>query len=1070
MEKVESRIGPLEEAAATAIAFAANMLSARLLSSEQFNVVLDSIVRLRQDGQLDSLQILISRLQGELKVKNLNGPSVGIGGLMVYKDDSTGFAYTAQMMSDIASNSPDSFGDLRNHLRAASAKQGYALVPKKFRGKGKRFAAKYYAQVLKEHSIKIIDGASMISLPPREETFVYEGVEFAFPSQFPNIAAPMSKWVLPKYMNNYYVVGFSVEVMNSIKRLASERPELANDLIGTYNRLSEVINTHYYGNGSPEGQAGRLAAVLAVANRVRKAPEWFVPKKKWKARTFNTYKEAERVLLKYMPCDNRSNVIQLNTSNVAELINRGLEKEGAPFHSINAKSDPGLAYGPGVSRAQVWTQDRLLATLILRSLYNSGKVDFWNEWGWLRLVEIKAKGEVYTREQYVTKTRNIFVTEAAAFLPAHLIVHNITVGQRNYLSDIPAPNLYGVDFTHGGMDLLVRKFLKVPTGTRQFIVFSDNLYLVDNTTGVLQYCSLDGEKMEGNVDPKDVEMLYEYWWRNYFKYEYNPKQPPIPGIRFTGSSEISEEETKHLWYRYCTEVVPTLTADAIGVFGAAQVKIMGLVSGAVATGPVNGVKSAGAADAMDQLPGRLVEDGKFTAEARKAFQATCVSLTVELEHQDLRQEVQDVYSLDDAIAGYYPPGKMIGLTVMDMLGFDMVHLGFGKTRVFLPVLALPRFEKAMVFNKKYFDEEGEPKIWSGGSAKSGMEAASLNALAVIQLSKYRTLYMIGGWYYHPYGMLLQRLIQDRFNFLMESVSDIGQLSIIMNDANQTTIWNEAVPLSTFTVGDVIKTAAVPTLFEVVEFLADQNATQEFLDWVINEHIELAPRLVPYYIAREVAELSGELGMYPVDERDVASITVVSEERPQNPDQDLPIPDQPGVTNWQADTFAILNQGKKKPAKLKERSATTDPWRGVVAKPQVLYPAEEIPDYLLTQLRRLWPPEYSFRYLELVALPETYERAETKNPQAAAFAIFARKLAGSLMDRRTDKPYSLAEIVAGIQFYQKKYPGKLTFGFEAPPGAIIIEKRGVMGTRGRVKHYRDENGGISSDAIVILKRQ
>lgn len=143
---------------------------------------------------------------------------------------------------------------------------------------------------------------------------------------------------------------------------------------------------------------------------------------------------------------------------------------------------------------------------------------------------MKPKTEVYKLQELVTKTRNIFsFSSPLMFLPT--VINSAVFNQRDGFSkhslrmfpdEIPPGNynLKGFAFTDGFFTDFARMVLDSHHGDKCVWFMADNLFILQNIQGRVQFISSDGVKMENSHHRHDVEE-YLRWMRAQYTSDPN---------------------------------------------------------------------------------------------------------------------------------------------------------------------------------------------------------------------------------------------------------------------------------------------------------------------------------------------------------------------------------------------------------------------------------------------------------------------------------------------------------------------------------------------------------------------
>jgi len=533
--------------------------------------------------------------------------------------------------------------------------------------------------------------------------------------------------VLPKYPVMYKTINPDLNPIIMSESLAQRNslPPLIREQCKALNtELIHQANLTYYGNGSPDGQMGRLAAVMKVAKEVRQELAQVHSGKP--SQFANLTSDVELYKLRF-PLWERPPEVKINPdhklyNNFVELT-RTLFPYDVEAIDIQWKSDAGPIWGPQVvKREQVFLQDCAIAQRLLDDAGSKSRAEMFKLHPWLRLAKAKPKAEVYLREQFYAKTRNIFALSSCSQLATHILFKAPHAKCVSFLDDPESWSMIGISPFGGTMDKLNSKM----AAKRGFVAaYADNMYSFEEYEGEWYWVSLDGVKMEGCLLPSDLQSYNRRvaeWWGDL---------PPT-------------------WYNYLLNIDPAIGCDIVGLLSALQFPVPGMASGKVGTAYYNTAKMIRLIDEWKKLGGtntiRRGDSGwQLDPLLEKAMQRVGVRLTIEL-----------VTPFTDFV-----PDKIIK---MDFLGFDVIKPTAAGINSWLPVLNQVRLFRSVINVK--FDQDKMDKNMGQMSAH------------VLNLARYRALYLIGGWAYTGLDLTLKVLCRS----LIERVR--GHAAISVQDVNQ----------------------------------------------------------------------------------------------------------------------------------------------------------------------------------------------------------------------------------------------------------------------------------------------
>lgn len=665
---------------------------------------------------------------------------------------------------------------------------------------------------LQKAGIKVVERNSMLKLPPLgpvpdkwkgEPVNWREFIGITIPGydkpvvdEMPVLNALKSDWVTPVWMPRYIALQYEAEVLDDIAVFATSPhlpPETRNLLYDLRASCVEVVSKYYCGNGSVEGQVGRLKKVMAVADQLAL---WNSTPGVYKRRvTPHEYSAFKELMDKRFPL-NRPGLALNGTPSEIRKRNEALGK--GPITSVDARSSDGQIWRsrPGTNRSrpegrhrgEVAPWDSILADRLIMVLghdYYDDREKIESDFEYLRVSTMKNKTEVYELAERTTKTRNYFETNGFAMLPLQLVYKATHVDLRRWDTepdDSPVQNIIGWSPYGGGMNRILRKMAR---NERYAFVYADNLWTtaIDEKTGQRVSISMDMDKGEANVQFNEV--LFE----NRRSME-----------QFSDASAA--------WKRYLTVLAPMMSRASVAVFGALQIVINFLISGTIATAYYNQVKVIRYLDAATELlRDRRQED--FTVSGSEL--GPILKLAQEVGGALWKIEASELY--ENIV--HPKPGVVIRV---DLLGMDAVYLGNYGVDAFAPVLNKERLLKAL--------------MWFKRDAKRSYPGELLN---IVKYIRFRAFYMLGGWLYPDLAAFL-RMKCERMLHYLRNVAEIpeavfeGEVEILLDslgidrsDPSKAALAGSLAPL--------LKLRAVPLPYEAVEFACGGAAAAQFAVWV-----------------------------------------------------------------------------------------------------------------------------------------------------------------------------------------------------------------------------------------------
>jgi len=578
----------------------------------------------------------------------------------------------------------------------------------------------------------------------------------------------------------------------------------AADKRSVIRNLVHVLNHNYYGNGSLNGQLGRLLAVWKVYGRAADA------RKPMSYKKLKPMLDRRYPILSYEEKYGKPNPFKTAPDDRIVTLILQAEKDGVKLININGNSDPGLLYRQGMTRTEVFTSDIMQARQLLSHLREFPVDDsFWKIWGFMRLTKLKPKAEVYEREvfrkeaaekagkEFLPKTRNINVMMSFAQLPAHILTYSTY--RHNPTADMDPTNevfsLMGFSSTHGGMTNLIEIAVDFARKGGTFIaVYADNFFVCESHDDKIIWGSLDGEKMEASISKDIVEIAN----RRVIDCGFDGEVPPE-------------------WKKYFISVHPSIGVMSIGVIGNQEVLSAGQSSGVVGTSANNATLCCIVGDALRRsgkkalIPNEGRDDFKISSDLA-GFAADCgVFLRIERTTH----------------LGNYRPG--LSLYNLDMLGADGCRLtDYYGLNCFIPVLNYERLLKALGWDKK---------------VRWGMEGKEKSVSQhYFRLVKLRTLYIFGGWFYSDLGDMMAATMRHDLEYLAANLLDRGMKADAIAAAVESVgaalmgildpDWVEGGSFSPLT--SILASPSVPAIGDVFKIMLTKDDLDTFVLQVLSD--------------------------------------------------------------------------------------------------------------------------------------------------------------------------------------------------------------------------------------------
>lgn len=468
-----------------------------------------------------------------------------------------------------------------------------------------------------------------------------------------NIKLPdMDHKHVPKFVPQYQVLAPDLNFIALIKTYGTtvDNPDFAAMCYATEESLLQVASTTYFGNGSPNGQMGRFKACLEVSESLKP------PRNKEYEKTSA---DTKKIWKKHFPINHERVDWSIPTPG-------GIQesKRGVALITVNKSADAGPLF-PNMKREQTFMSELTMANQLIEDVCasmvemseNDAKNYLHKYFDWGRLAYLKPKGEIYTREEYETKTRNYFPTTAALQMPAQVVYASAFYNTALPWEQEGSFSLLGFSAFNGGMDSFVRH---IRAQKQRKMVYADNAYITFKYEGKWYYASIDGSKMEACIRPEDV-----YWFNSYLCDQVGIKD-------------------KTSWSMYMKHMHPYFSSDQVVVLGEQQFVNNGMGSGCIGTAQINTAKMVRALATWDDCGLIKSESGDWLLNKSGESAFSKVGIKVTIEH---------VLCIDDT------DWESKDRIKLDCLGFDAKYMGEFGIDGYIPVLDADRMAKMLVFMK-----------------------------------------------------------------------------------------------------------------------------------------------------------------------------------------------------------------------------------------------------------------------------------------------------------------------------------------------------------------------------------
>lgn len=658
------------------------------------------------------------------------------------------------------------------------------IRPKQFKRQG-RWNQNEFVDYCRKNNITVMDPSEYYKLPqmisieaqpdyfPNAVNYINDiNPDFKPSDKFPNLGVKdrypsyIPTYLVEKYDNDLFRMGFDILLHGNLP------DEVAINIKEAMLTLSKVTHDFYLGNGTLQGQLGRHKAVMEVHDKV-------------KFRKFDVENSEENVTM-WMNIMNER--FPLNQNEIILDKHPSLLKD---YHheliAIQNDSDAGIIWSKGsavTKRISTTGVDFDIADTMYSSCVklsgaedvNSSHSEFWEAWDFARIVKIKNKTEVYSNEEFLTKTRNYFATNSGTQIMAQMLLLGTHHELKTFLDSPNIWNMIGWTGFHGGMD----KYMNcIKDRKEQFsCTYADNIYTVsvDKLTGELWYHSLDGTKMEATIQLSEI-VLEAIRSLNHFK------------------------DFDKAWESFAVNVFGNLCINLIGVIGGNQIFLPYMGSGIQGTAYNNETKSILFLHFLRQDGEQIIQNRNGIIDFTEAEDQAGVSFKQEsnINFKDLFTNGKD---------------NEIKVDVLGMSAFECSQIGLPGR--FMPVLEASRLYKGLAFMKMHIPK-GAPEMLRYG----------------LMLFRLRAFYFIGAWKHPGLADLIQlaclRLsnvegldLEIDWNKEWKDTANSVGITLEVNEEDIKTYFNKK---------------GVPTLYEVVKLGLGQLEAFDFANYVFENYEE-----------------------------------------------------------------------------------------------------------------------------------------------------------------------------------------------------------------------------------------
>lgn len=475
--------------------------------------------------------------------------------------------------------------------------------------------------------------------------------------------------------------------------------------------LSDCIRDNAYGSGTYQGQATRLVAMKEVATGRNPNKDPFKI-----GYTLESIAQLLEVTLPIgPPGEDGKPWPSLTRVPSRMLINDGGQVEDY-LPKINLKSSSGLPY---IGRTKGETVGEMLAigNQFLRELSQVIKqgalqkgankkklLDLLKDYWYLSCGLLFPKAERYAKDQWLTKTRNIW----SAPSPTHLLISMITWpvmsnSPNNILNVDGCPSLYKFNPFSGGMNKVV-EWILAPEEPKA-LIYADNIYIIHSGS----WFSIDLEKGEANCTRQHMQAAMYY-------------------ILTRGWSDGGDPMFNQTWAAFAMNIAPALVVDSSCLLMNLQLKTYGQGSGNAATFLNNHLLSTLVLDKWNIMG----QPSPSSPEFKTIEDKLGINFKIEREIVDVRGKLRALTRnyQEGLLSGGKQPTNQSPTVELDLLGWGTTYskdLG-----MYVPVL-----DRDRLFLSAAYPKGVENKTLKG---KVGAEQA-------YRVVRYEALRLVGAWNY-----------------------------------------------------------------------------------------------------------------------------------------------------------------------------------------------------------------------------------------------------------------------------------------------------------------------------------
>jgi hypothetical protein len=545
--------------------------------------------------------------------------------------------------------------------------------------------------------------AKTYTLKGVEKKYVNIVIKFPYPaplSRGNRIIRYIPQWTVIGYDKNYLYRFYDRLTKGKFgDKLSTERA------VALYKELVKIVETFYFGSGTPGGLLTRMKAMSEARNAARTKRKAAQKGKDQNARAqaflifvrSHTFKDPSITLP-----DLTDTRIPAQIRKRQTVVSMGSAEFKDVLYTFNLNSTVGPLYyrvdgplgKPISSKRELLLIDQQLGTEILNELHDRAPQgqqlttpevvkEFYKKYPWINLFILFGKSEVYKRSERFTKTRGIASYSSVFSLlcsvacqPVFNIMKDLTTSPPMYYipgtRSMPNANLCLLGFSpfYGGIGWIMEAITALqnqPDGTHWVGVYADNFYIAYSEGGNTHWHSLDCSKAESTISDFVVGVAAKYILTSYTAVDT-------------------------AWRRFMEIVYPNAALHGVAVIQNQQFKWPAMGSGVVGTAFNNTLQlyenimltDQGALKKKVTYP--YVKEGKIAPTLAGVLEVTGTVLT---------EELYTIYKGDETHVK------------LDLLGFDaFLFENSAEDARWIPVLDRDRMLKLLVFNKKYHDAKG----------------------------------------------------------------------------------------------------------------------------------------------------------------------------------------------------------------------------------------------------------------------------------------------------------------------------------------------------------------------------